>query len=177
MSGETMRARGRPGFTLIEVMVAMMVLLIGAAGLVGLANQGNAMNADGRRVTRATAIAQDLLANVELWAYDDPRLANPTTANDTDLGDAAGLFETDAVPLADHGEADLALGGAWLGVPQGELDLGQYQRFWNVAEVDDWNGNGIPDVKRIAVIVRWPMGTTWRRMILYTTKINPAESL
>jgi len=166
------------GFTLIEVMVAMVLLLITALGLVGLASQGNAMNADGRRMTRATAIAQDLVANVELWAYDDARLANATTANDTDLGDADGHYETDPSPGADHDEAHLRLGGgAWLGIATADLAAGSFERFWNVAEVDDWNANGIPDMKRIAVVVRWPHGSSWRRIVLFTTKINPAESL
>lgn len=177
MTGRSMRANEEAGYTLIEVMIAMVLLLIGAVGLLGLASQGNAMNADGRRMTRATAIAQDLVANVELWAYDDARLANRTTANDTDLGDADGVFETEATPVADHGEADLALGGPWLGIPASELTAGGFQRYWNVAEIDDWNANGIRDMKRIAVVVRWPHGSAWRRIVLFSTKINPAESL
>jgi hypothetical protein len=165
------------GFTLIEVCVSMALLLIGAMGLIGLANQGNRMNADGRRVMRATAIGQDLIANVELWDYTDARLANAATGNDGDIGDAAGVFESLATPPFDHAEADLTLGGGpWLGVPQAELVSGQYERYWNVSESDDWNGNGVPDLKRIAVIVRWPQGAGWRRIVFFTTKPNPADA-
>lgn len=161
------------GFTLIEVTVAMAILLLGALGLAGLTNMGNRMNSDGRRVTRATAIAQDLLANIALWEYADARLANGNTGNDADLGDGALAFESGGTPPADHAEADL--GAGWLGIPAADLAAGGYQRFWNVSSADDWNGNGRPDAIRIAVIVRWPIGTGFRRIVLYTTKINPEE--
>jgi len=165
------------GFTLIESMVAMMVLLIGALGVMGLANQGEKMNGDGRRVMRATAIAQDLIANVELWNYADARLLNRIPDNDADIGDQALAFEAVSPPLYDYGEADLTAGGnPWLGVPAAGLADGAYERYWNVSEGDDWNTNGIPDAKRIAVIVRWPQGAGFRRIVLYTTKANPADS-
>jgi type IV pilus assembly protein PilV len=155
-------------------MVAMALLVIGGVGVLGVAGQGVRMNADGRRVTRAAALAQDLVANIDLWAYDDPRLSNAVAGNDLDIGDAAGNFESDAPPVADHVEADL--GPTWLGVPQAEIAAAGYERYWNVSEGDDWNGNTVPDAKRIAVIIRWPQGSGFRRLVLFTTKGNPADS-
>lgn len=172
-----MPTRTPRGFTLIESMVAMVVLLIGAVGVMGLANQGEKMNGDGRRVMRATAIAQDLVANIELWNYGDARMANRIPDNDNDIGDQALAFEAVTPPAFDHGEADLTAGGStWLGVPAAGLADGAYERYWNVSEGDDWNGNGIPDARRIAVIVRWPQGAGFRRIVLYTSKANPADS-
>ena len=163
------------GFSLIEVMVSMVLLLICAAGASALAGQGAKMNGDGRRMTRATAIAQDLVSNIDLWPYTDARLANLNTVNDADIGDQALAFETQATPPADHdGAADLTPAN-YLGVQQPDLDFGGYQRFWNVSVGDDWNGNGTPDVMRIAVIVRWPQGGGFRRIVLFTTKVNPAD--
>ncbi len=174
--------RPQRGFTLVEVMVAMAIMLIGATGLMGLYSTGVVMNGEARHLTRATAIAEDLLNNISLWPYQDnvagTPLANTSTANDGDLGDTAFRFQTDADPiasgLADHGEADLAaLGVAWTGLPASELE-GGYQRYWSVAYVDV-DGDGVNDQAQIAVIVRWPQGGGWRRVVLLSAKLNPAR--
>lgn len=177
-----MRERSRqPGFTLIEVMVSMVILLVGALGLMGLASVGNRLNGDSRRMTRATAIAQDLVAQIAMWPYDDPRLSNSNAANDLDIADDAQRFEGPFADLGafapDHAEADLALGAvAFTGVPQAVLQSGGYERYWNVSQPDDWNGNGTPDTRRMTVIVRWPQGAGFRRIVLFTVKINPADT-
>ncbi len=165
------------GMSLIEVMVAVALLLIAAVGVAQMTRAGTALNADSRRITRASAIAQDLLGQIQTWDYDDPRIANTATANDADYGDGSQSFEAATGFIADHGEADLTLNGLdWNGIPLAELAAAGYQRYWNVAEPDDTNSNGIPDGKRIAVIVRWPHGTGFRRLVLYTAKVNPSPS-
>ena len=167
------------GTTLLEAMIAMGVLMIGAAGLVGLQRQSNFFMGDSRRTTRASMFAQDLVNQIELWDYDDPRLANTSTTNDASVGDAdeAMAFTADPVAagLADHGEADLVAN--WAGLAKELLDANQMQRFWNVADGPDANGNGIPDSKRIAVVIRWPAGSSWRRTVFMVTKINTADML
>ncbi len=171
---------GERGLTLIENMTAMAVLLIGAAGMISLHTMGLRMNGDARRMTRATAVAQDLVNNMELWAYDESTaspLFNATAANDADVADTAGMFESEPDPvgsgLADHGEETLtALGAAWMGIPVGDLG-GEYERYWNVAYVDT-NGDGVNDAVDIAVIVRWRQGTGFRRIVLHALKLNPA---
>lgn len=172
---------GRPqrGTTLIEAMVALSVLLIGAAGMVGLHNQAVRAEGDSRRITRASAIAQDLVTQIDMWAYGDARLANAKTANDLTLGDPTFLLEQSSDPVADglvdHGEADLTLGGAaWLGLPAAAVE--GYQRYWSVSYVDDSNANGVADSARIAVLVRWRAGSGWRRVVAFATKPNPAET-
>jgi len=175
-----MRTRNaQRGTTLLEAMIAMGVLMIGAAGLVGLQRQANFFMGDSRRTTRASMFAQDLVNQIELWDYDDPRLANSSSSNDNDVGDAtqALAFSADPVAdgLADHGEADLATN--WAGLTRELLDANQMQRFWNVADGADANGNGVPDFKRIAVIIRWSAGASWRRTVFMVTKINTADML
>jgi type II secretory pathway pseudopilin PulG len=167
------------GMTILEAVVAMAVLLIGVTGVMGLHTTGLRLNDDARKLTRATAIADDLLHAIDLWRYDDPRLANAIPANDGDVADAAGAFESGPTPAADHGEADLAL-GAFDGVTQPELTDGNpFERYWDVAYPDDLDGDGVPDAVRIAVVVRWPTpaGQTdrWRRIVLHAVKLNPAE--
>jgi Tfp pilus assembly protein PilV len=173
--------RRQRGSTLLEAMIAMGVLMVGAAGLVGLQTQSTFFMGDSRRTTRASAFAQDLLNQIELWDYTDPRLANRVTDNDLDLGDSAGAFQLSADPiaasLADHGEADLTLGGTtWTGLPQDLLLANGMERYWNVSYVDNYNGNDAVDAVRIAVIVRWRAGASWRRAVFMGTKINPADA-
>jgi type IV pilus assembly protein PilV len=169
------------GTTLLEAVVAMAVLLIGAVGVMGLHATGLRLNEDARKLTRATTIAQDLVDNINLWRWGDARLSDDDPGNSGDLGDPGFAFESGDSPPADHDEADLTAGGASFdGLTQAEIEDGNgFERYWNVAYVDDLDGDGIHDAMRIAVIVRWPtpVGQTerWRRIVVYTSKLNPAE--
>lgn len=165
------------GVTLIEAMMAMVVMLVGAVGMIGLHKQGQRMNGDALRITRATAIAQDLVGQMNLWPFTDPRLANPNPGNDTAIGDPAFAFEGTSPPF-DFDETGLTAGGTtWLGIPGADLQASGYQRFWSTSTVGlDSNANGVADAVRIAVVVRWPSGGGFRRIVLLATKNNPAES-
>jgi prepilin-type N-terminal cleavage/methylation domain-containing protein len=175
-----MRRRSGRGFTLLESVIAMAVLLIGAAGMLGLQVQGIRMDGDARRITRASAIAQDLMNQVALWPWGDPRLGDATGLDDTrlaTLGDPGFAFEASPPPAASFSDADLTTGGTtWHGIPTADIAAAGYQRYWNVAYVDDSNSNGVPDSVRVAVIVRYPAGAGFRRVVLLGTKINPAEA-
>jgi Tfp pilus assembly protein PilV len=168
------------GMSLIESMAALGIMMIGALGMASLHTTGVRMNGDARRMTRASAIAQDLLNNMELWPYQGPDdagpLQNTDTDNDAEIGDPGQVFETAAAPPADHSEADLPAG--FPGISSAALG-GEYQRFWNVSyptdPTNDSNANGVADAVRIAVIVRWQHGAGWRRIVLVATKRNPEE--
>lgn len=173
-----MRTRHRQrGVTLVETVLAMGIMVIGAVGMIGLNNMGVRMNGDGRRMTRASAIAQDLVNQMQLWDYNDPRLANTNTANDADVADSAFALEGPASSLVfDHTEGELEGAGVeWHGIPVADLANTGYVRYWNVAQPDDLNANGIPDAKRIAVVVRWPQGSGFRRVVVLATRMNPAD--
>lgn len=169
--------RDQRGATLLEAVMAMGIVMIGAAGLVGMHKQSTFFMGDSRRTTRAAAFAQDLVTQVELWGYDDPRLANTTGDNDADLGDSAETLAADVPSITpDHGEADLTLGGTtWTGLPQELLAANQMERYWNVADGGDTNANGIADAKHVAVMVRWRAGGTWRKTVFMVTKVNGAD--
>jgi hypothetical protein len=161
-------------------MLAMAVLVIGAVGMASLNSQGALIESDSRRLTRATAIAQDLMSQVDLWTFIDPRLATRVTTSAT-MGDQAKAFETAVDPIAsniaDHAEAELVAGGVdFHGLPLASID--DYQRYWNVTTDagDDSNANGVPDGRRIAVVVRWPHRGAWRRVVLVTYKPDPSEA-
>ena len=181
--------RAERGASLIEVMTAMAVMLIGASGVAGLTTMGLRLDGDGRKITRATAIAEDLASQITLWPFTDARLENRVSTNDDDVGDTGFALERTADPsaLVDHGEADLIAGGAtWHGIPSplpADVASNGFQRFWNVSLNDpanpgtplDSNGNATADGMRVAVIVRWPHGAGWRRIVVLVTKVNPAE--
>lgn len=170
------RSRQR-GLTLIEAMAALLVMMVGALGMLSLHAQGQKMAGDARRITRATAIAQDLVGQMAFWDYTDARLAVGARKGDAAVGDPTFEFERAATPVFDHGEADLTLGGtAWLGIPTADLAAAGFERYWNVAYVDDGNGNGVADAVRIGVIVRFPSGSGWRRVALVAVKPNPADA-
>lgn len=166
------------GLTLIEAMVALVVVMLGALGMLGLHNQGQRMNGDALRMTRATAIAQDLANQIETWPYGDPRLVNVNLANDLLVGDPNFELENPTTTFFDYDEASLTLGGtAWLGIPSADVQAGGYQRFWIVSYSNvDSNNNAVPDAVRVAAVVRWPSGNGFRRIVLLSVKPNPAEA-
>jgi Tfp pilus assembly protein PilV len=174
--------RRQRGISLIENMMAMSLLLIGAMGGIAINRQSQQFLGDARKITRATAIAGDLATQIQLWDFDDPRLANANVANDADVGDSAALFQSQATPPADHGEADLDLGGRpWTGTPAKDdlvLAANGIERYWNVSYSNvDYNANGTPDAVRVAVIVRWRSEGGWRRIVVPLVKVNPADRM
>jgi hypothetical protein len=161
----------------------MSVLLIGAVGMLGLHTLGLRMEGDARRITRATAVAQDLMDQISLWPWGDPRLGTATALDTTmaaTLGDPAFAFESSGTPTASFSDSSggLTNGGGlpWNGIPLASTQAEGYERYWNVAYVDDSNGNTVPDAARIAVIVRYPVGVGFRRVVLLGSKLNPAEA-
>src|SRR5512136_305562 len=90
------------GMSLVEVMIAVVLLVVAAMGVFQTTRFGLKLNQDARRQTRAITIAQDLLNQIQTWPYDDPRLDNTNTANDADYGDGSGKYETSATVDADH---------------------------------------------------------------------------
>jgi type II secretory pathway pseudopilin PulG len=167
-------ARGT-GFTLIEAMLAMAVLLVGAMGLLSLHAFGLQMNDRARVMTRATAIAQDLLDQMQTWDYlSDPRLVDPG-GDPTAYSDPDGAFEGPvSASMYDHEEAELeTTGPSWNGIPSAAVQQLGFTRYWNIAAVDT-DVNGALSGIRVAVIVRWTQGGAGRRIVLVGFLRNPA---
>jgi type II secretory pathway pseudopilin PulG len=165
------------GFTILEALIAMVVLTIGSIGMMSLLSTGQRINNDARQMTRAVAVGQDLLGQIALWQYTDARLASGATAG-ADITDEALAFQRQDSPTYDHSDTELisppATGANFNGIPTAGLD-GLYQRYWNVSYVDDSNANGVWDGVRIAVIVRWRQSGGWRRVVLTGFKPNSVE--
>lgn len=170
------RTRRIRGVTIVEAMVSLAILTIGATGMMGLHRQGQVYLGDSLRLAHATTIGQDLISQIETWSFDDPRLANRRTDNDADLGDSAWEFATSATPRIEFSDADLNLNGQeWHGIGHDAVVHLGMERYWAVAYPDDQNANGVPDAVRVAVIVRWPQGSGWRRVVFMTVKPNPGD--
>lgn len=165
--------RSQRGGTLIEALFAMAVMLSGAAAMVGLHRQTLLLNADGRRLTRAAALASDLLTNLERLDYADPLLANTNAGNDGDLVDSAYVLEdgaTDPATVTDHAWTELPAN--WPGMTAASAVTGgtalgtNVQLYWSISETV----GPTYSYKHIAAIVRWDRGSDWRRIVALGTK-------
>ena len=77
-----MRARGQGGFTLIELMVALTILIIGLLGLMGIVMVSLRASSFSRRGTEASVLAEDKIEELRT-------AATPTGGTETDI-DARG---------------------------------------------------------------------------------------
>ena len=173
------------GFSLIEAMVASVVMLIGLLGLAGL--QVTAMRANhlGKRMSQASLLAQDLVQNMQVWQYTDGRLtpqggASPVhtgSYSDTNHADIARFWElrnTAALISSVDGSGvtfdftDGAAGAAQVNQLAANyagilspvdltLPAGEQIIFQRYWSVFqvDLNGSGTPQGKLVQVVVRW----------------------
>jgi len=74
------------GFSLIEALIASMVMLIGLLGLAGLQVVGMRANNLGKRMAQASLLAQDLVQNMQVWQYTDGRLTPQASASPAHTG-------------------------------------------------------------------------------------------
>jgi type IV pilus assembly protein PilV len=168
--------RSHHGFTLLEVMIALSVLLIGLTGMLRLQIFGITANGGGRMHTHAEEIARELAAGLERLQFGDTLLA--------DTGATADVPPEPFGPLVDPDTGALR-GGAheWsdaVPVPGVRLedDLpgepGVYQRRWTVWGYAETPG-GVPAVRIVAVSVayREPSLPRLREVVVYTQVRNP----
>jgi type IV pilus assembly protein PilV len=69
------RSHRQRGFSIIEAMIASLVMMIGLLGLAGLQVVGVRSNHFGRSMTQASQLAQDLIENMQRMDYNDARLS------------------------------------------------------------------------------------------------------
>lgn len=173
----------RAGFTLIEVMVSLAVLLVGLLGMMQLQVVGLTWNQSARAHTRATELALELRAGLEQLAFADPRLAVTggtwTATPPTPFGALLGSDQlADAMVWSD----DSPIPGVTL---DGQLELDDqdpgrplYQRRWTVWGYKDPTLTGM-DVGALIVAVSvlyHDRGTPApKEVVVYTQRANPAS--
>ena len=83
--GEREAERGRPwGFTLVEVLVALVIIAFSFVGLLGLHARSINVIARDQQLTRATLLARELVSQIQFQV---------ATGGLQQLGDANGTFE------------------------------------------------------------------------------------
>jgi len=143
------------GFTMLEVMLSIVILLVGVLALSSLQTTSVGANYTSHRMTVATMLAQDKLEELKTLAWNDPQLSD-TQDNftvDADSDGAADNFDWTQTP--DHDNAD-GPGGIANPIDEngnplpGTLATQGYYRFWNVAD-------SVPaaKMKTISVRVQW----------------------
>lgn len=88
------------GFTLLEILVAMLVLAIGLLGLAGLMTSSMRNNLSASHRTQATWVAYDIIdrmranrASAVIGGYDTPLGAGATCFPATTIGTATPVFD------------------------------------------------------------------------------------
>ncbi len=132
------------GFTIIEVMIAIVVFAIGILAVAVMQLGAVKGNSGASRLTEATVTAQNQMEQLMSLDYTDPKLS------DVDNDKVAGLNDVTN--------------------PDGTLQVtnsasGIYNVFWNVA-VD----SPVKDSKQIRVIVRWQQNGKVRTVTLNSVK-------
>lgn len=138
MSMNTPRRRGEGGFTLIEVLVALLILAIGLLGLAALQTQGVRFNHDAAVRSQATSLAYDII---------DKMRVNRGNADLYVTGSfPAGPYNSDVCAPGD-GAADLCCAATssdsqdelycWLAGVSNRLPLGQATIAQQAAPNDD----------------------------------------
>lgn len=180
------------GFSLIEGMIAIVIMLIGLLGLASLQVVGVRANSFGRHMQQASMLASDLAENIERWDYNDTRISpttlrtwNVSNSSDTstmdskyDLGRAdAPSLTSDFSDKVGDSKATVAnaLGTTYAGLSSDTDGDGtpDFVRYWNVWGTTINAAEGVTG-KTIQIIVRWKEpGFGWRQITTLTFKAIP----
>jgi type IV pilus assembly protein PilV len=130
MEMHCMPKNGENGFSLMEVLIAIMMFgfgVIAIAALQGTALKGNAV---GRHYTEATTIAIGCLENLSALPWTDAQLQDVTADDIGGLDNGFGAKEAVA--------------------PDQQTVDGNYTVFWNIAE-----SQLVAETKTVAMYVTW----------------------
>ena len=127
------------GFTLLELMIAMVVLAIGILALIQMQVAAMSGNSSANQMTTALTLAQDKIEQLKRLALTDDAL--------TDAGNNADLTSTASLEHADTADVNTLLNER--GVTTGP-GLKRYYRCWNVA-----NDTPTQGAKTVVVFVFW----------------------
>ncbi len=149
----TVSTPARHGFTLIEIMIALAVLLAGLVGMMQMHIIGLTSNNAGRMQTIANEAALELAGALERLAFSDPLLSSTATNGPTTPTSGFGpLLQFDGSI-----DASVAHDFSSAQVPsvRSDAELGsQYHRYWTVWGFSPTPG-GTATVKVVLVSVIW----------------------
>lgn len=153
------------GFSLLEVMISMAILLVGLLGMMHLQIWGMYSNQGARAQMQATQLAREIVTAVGRIPFDDGRLAPTALPVGSVLG-TGGVIQSEA--------RDLLAFPSLPGVrPDSALEQGSsgsmFQRFLTVQPI-----SGSPGAKLIGVsVVYWERGSPLpREVLMYVSRSN-----
>ena len=121
--------KGSKGFTLVELMIAIVIMTIAFTGLATMQIACINGNTIANNLTSGVTLAQDKLEELKSLHYDEQDLADSNTGNNADLTDETN-FDHRELHVNVNGEVDQSASP-----PDGYI----YTRVWNVA---DWPARG-----------------------------------
>jgi prepilin-type N-terminal cleavage/methylation domain-containing protein len=124
--------RGQPGFTVLEVLIAVSILTVGLLGVASMQISAIRGNFFSDNTTTALCLAEDKMEDLMGRNFDDGGLVDTTAANNGNL---------DSISTVDFEETVNADGQVVAG--------GEYRRIWNIANSTD------PQMKTVTVMVTW----------------------
>jgi prepilin-type N-terminal cleavage/methylation domain-containing protein len=134
----------KSGFTVVELLVAVVVMSIAFAGLASMEVACINGTSIANNVTTGITLAQDKMEELKSLHIDDPELDDNNPSNNVDL--RAGIEDYavhGAVASADDGHRDA-------NIDADGNSGGMYTRSWNIAEDTPIDGE-----KTIVVVVTW----------------------
>ncbi len=117
-----MTLKAQRGFTLIEIMIAIFILVIALSGLIGVTVMAIKGNDFSKRMTTATTLAKDMMEQVKNTSYDNLPAVTTTTYDYLNAeGTATGsyftrkLTVTVATPAANMKTIEVEVSWSWGG--------------------------------------------------------------
>ncbi len=152
------------GYTLIEVMIALAILLIGLIGFMRAQIYGITSTNGGRMHDVASELARECVTGIEQLPFNHPVLSVMGTTGSTPPAGFGRLQFASSLPTGTHTIADGDLPGV-----RTNAEAFGYQRRWTVWGWGPTSG-GAPAVKFVAVSVMWtePRGLGVREVVAYT---------
>lgn len=104
------RQRGQGGFTLIEVMIAMLLLLIGVAGVLSLQMVSVRATSFSRHATEATIVAEDKMEELMTMGTTSPLFIDGTDdVDEMSRTDGNDEYTREWVLIVDPADVDITI--------------------------------------------------------------------
>jgi MSHA pilin protein MshD len=169
--------KNNKGFTLAEVLVAVVVIVIALVPLIMVIGQGVKRGKDPQKIAVANLLAQDLMEEIVCKQFDEDPLNPDTTAN---LGPDRGETRSGTPPNGNYDDVDDYDG--FTETPPREVDgtqMTEYTGYTRSVVVDyvlatnlDTVSTAITSYKRITVTVSWTSGGAAQSTVLRAIKGN-----
>jgi len=149
-----MMVTNQKGFTLIEVLVAMVIFAIGVLAVINMQFVSTHTNLKSRHITEGVVVAQSKIEEMRGWGYNDAKL------NDSN-GDATLTTAQGSGAAGVDIETELQTTDAW------DFDDPFFKVGWNVM-----NDTPFTNTKTVRVIVKWTEKSIKQSFFMDMVKTN-----